>query len=291
MADSSISTVFGAVSPGGLVPSSTTTITGNMFSNVFYGIAGAGDGRFEISHNRIDANNLDSSEADHGGIQLGPLGDETGVAGWFSIHDNVITVADTCGCSMEGIQLFDAAWGAPHWLVASIVNNTISVGSGSWLTGEWKDGIELNNTTVAMVTANTIGSTDSTQTGAAIGLLGQNAYWNVWGSPAATKNVVVGNNVHGFTPAGTQLADWAAPYVPGLGYSQYYLDPNTSNNLVVCTGKGATSIDTGTGNHVVNCTPVSFPAPAVTPLVAPLVAPRASGGCHGDVAGLLKKLP
>jgi hypothetical protein len=75
--------------------------------------------------------------------------------------------------------------------------------------------------------------------------------------------------------------------VPGLGYSQYYLDPNTAGNQVVCTGKGATSIDTGTGNHVVNCTPMSFPAP----LVAPRVAPQASGACHGDVAGLLKKLP
>jgi hypothetical protein len=284
VADSSISTVFGAVSPGGGAASSSTTVTGNTLSNVAYGIAGAGDGRFEISHNWIGADNPDPTAVDHMGIQFGPNGHETGVAARFSIHDNVITVADTCGCGMEGIQLFDAAYGAPHWLTASIVNNPISVGSGGGLPGEWKDGIELNNTTGAMVVANTIRSTDSTHAGAAIGILGQNAYFGVTGSPAAAQNLVLGNNVRNFAPQGTPLGSTS---LPGLGTSQYYLDPNTSNNLVVCTSKSDTSLDTGSGNHVLNCTPVAVPHAAVTPLVTS----HAVSACQADLPALLKRQP
>lgn len=284
VADSSISTVYGAVSPGGLAASSSTTITGNTLTNVATGIRGAGDGRFEISHNRIGADNPDPTAVDHFGIQLGPLGHESGVAGWFSIHDNVITVADTCGCGIEGIQLFDAAYSVPHWLTASVFNNTISVGSGGFLTDEWKDGIELNNTTGAMVTANTVRSTDSTHAGAAIGLLGQNDYFGVEGSPAAAQNLVLGNSVRGFAPQGTSLGSAS---MPGLGTSQYYLDPNTSNNLVVCTSKSDTSLDTGTGNHVLNCTPVPVPPAAVTPFVAP----RAASACDANLPALLKRQP
>jgi hypothetical protein len=284
VADSSISTVFGAVSPGGGTASSSTTVTGNMISSVAYGIAGAGDGRFAISYNQIGADNPDSTAVDHMGIQLGPNGHETGVAGWLSIHDNVITVADTCGCGMEGIQLFDAAYGAPHWLVASVVNNTISVGAGGGLSGEWKDGIELNNTTWTMVTANTVRSTDSTHAGAAIAILGQNDYFGVTGGGAPKQNLVLGNSVRGFAPQGTSLGSAS---LPGLGTSQYYLDPSTSSNLVVCTSKSDTSLDTGTGNHVLNCTPVAAPKAAVTPLVAP----QAASACHANVPTLVKRQP
>ena len=284
VADSSISTVFAAVSPGGGGASSSTTVTGNMISNVAGGIWGGGDGRFEISHNRIGADNPDPTAVDHMGISFGPLGHETGVAAWFSIHDNAITLADTCGCGMAGIQLFDAAFGVPHWLTASVVNNTISVGGGGFLSGEWKDGIELNNTIGTMVTANTIRSTDSTNAGAAIGILGQNAYFGVEGSPAAARNLVLGNNVRGFTPQGTPIDSTS---LPGLGSSQYYLDPNTSNNLVVCTSKGDTSLDLGSGNHVLNCTPVAVPHAAVTPLVTS----HAVSACQADLPTLLKRQP
>jgi hypothetical protein len=270
--DSSVRTVAVAVSPGPEFNALRVTIKGNTLSGVFKGImSGEGpSGVFEISHNRIGADNLDTTERDHYGIFIAPTGLETGVASRFSIHDNVITVADTCGCSMFGIVLLGAVWGAPNWFTATVVNNAISLtspGTLVMLPDNWKDGIQLNNTIGTMVIANTIAATSATGAGEAIGIFGQNAYWGVEGSPAAAQNVVVGNNVRGFAPQGTPID---STYWPGLGTSQYYLDPNTTNNLVVCTRRSDTLVDWGTGNKQIGCDPstatpkaaVGTPAPA-----------------------------
>jgi hypothetical protein len=139
-----------------------------------------------------------------------------------------------------------------------------------------------------VVLANTIASTSTTGAGDAIGIYGQNFYW--WynwpapaGTPPPTRNVVLGNSVRGFTPQGTQINK---TYWPGLGTSQYYFDPNTSNNLVVCTNKSDTYVDLD-GNHVVNCTPVAAPYAAVTPSVTS----HAAWACQADLPALLKRQP
>jgi hypothetical protein len=104
----------------------------------------------------------------------------------------------------------------------------------------------------------------------------------VEGSPAAAQNVVVGNNVRGFTPQGTPID---STNLPGLGTSRYYLDQNTSHNLVVCTSKSDTSVDLGSGNHVLNCTTVAVPQAAVTPLMTS----HAASTCDADLPALLKR--
>ena len=282
--DSSVSTVWTAVSPGPEFNALRVTITGNTFSGVFNGIWGGGpSGIFEISHNRIGADNRDTFEANHIGIAFGPTGLETGVVSRFSIHDNAITVADTCGCSMFGIVLLGAV-GVPYWFTASVVNNTISLPKPAFLSDESTGGIQLNNTLGTTVAANTIAAKSTTGAGAAIGIFGQNAYWGVGGSPAAARNVVVGNNVRGFTPQGKPID---STYWPGLGTSQYYLDANAGNNFVVCTTKSDTSVDLGTGNHVVNCTTVAVPQAAVTPLITS----HAGSACQADLPALLKRQP
>jgi len=294
--DSSVQDVVNAITPGPVI-NAPVTIVGNTISDVDAGIVANGpSGTFEISHNRIGADNLDPAEWDHDGILIGPSGYETGLASRFSIHDNAITAADTCGCSMFGIVLNDAVqlgYGVPpvpHWFTATVVNNTISLpGSKILPSYDWKEGIQLNNTSGTMVIANTIASTSTTGAGDAIGIYGQNFYW--WynwplptGTPPSTRNVVLGNNVRGFTPQGTLIN---STYWPGLGTSQYYLDQNTSNNLVVCTNKNDTSADLGSGNHVVNCTKVVVPEAAVTPVVTP----QAASACHADLPALLKRQP
>jgi hypothetical protein len=54
--------------------------------------------------------------------------------------------------------------------------------------------------------------------------------------------------------------------------SQYYLDPYTNHNMVVCSRRSDTAYDGGTGNAVIGCTTPPLPAAAaqgVSPLVRP----------------------
>jgi hypothetical protein len=86
--------------------------------------------------------------------------------------------------------------------------------------------------------------------------------------------VIIGNDVSGLTPAGTQFD--AVDY-PGLGLSHYYLDQYTNHNLVVCTRRADTAINAGTANAVIGCTPVPVPA-AVAQGVTPVVRPTSPMG-------------
>ncbi|MGO9206101.1 MAG: hypothetical protein ACLQBX_07920 [Candidatus Limnocylindrales bacterium] len=265
--NSSVRTVFEGVVDSGTFTSSQFTIggspwAGNRINDVDFGIdVGAANSTFDISDNTIAADNASTVQLDHAGVFVEPSNFANLVSrlSQVSIHDNTVRVSDACGCEMIGVWLLDAI-GIPHWFRATVANNTISLPSTYVLSGEWKEGIELNNTTGTVVSGNTVNG-PSTGAGDAIGIFGNLSTWL-----PATNNVVIGNNVSGLTPTGTQVNT----YYPGLGLSQYYLDAYTNHNLVVCTRRADTAIDLGTANAVIGCTPVPVPAVAsgVTPNVS-----------------------
>ena len=263
--NSTVRTFWDAVLVNGAIRDSKITISGNRISDVDFGLDLSGaNSVFEISNNRIAATNAAPEEIDHVGVLVEP----TSSAGLstrlsrFSIHDNAFRVSDTCGCGMFGMWLQDAAWGAPdHWFKATIKHNSISLPTTFTLAGEGKEGIDANNITGTVIAANRF-------TGTAAGT------WDaisLWGNDASmlpsTGNVIVGNNVSGLKPAGSE------PYpddVPGLGLSQIYLDAYTTDNRVVCTRRNDTAYDGGTGNTVIGCTTPPLPA-AAAPNVSPML--------------------
>lgn len=185
-----------------------------------------------------------------------------------SIHDNNVVVSDACGCMMVGLWLQDAnqyAGASAHWFRATIMHNSISLPPTKTLEGEGKEGMDVNNITGTVISGNTISGT-SAGTRDAISLWGNVPSWL-----PATGNVITGNDVRGLTPGGIE------PYpddLPGLGLSQYYLDPTTNHNLVVCTRRADTAYDAGASNAVVGCTIPTLP-PAAAQGVTPLVRPTA----------------
>jgi hypothetical protein len=72
------------------------------------------------------------------------------------------------------------------------------------------------------------------------------------------NNVVIGNDVNRFTPDPN----------PTYGIAQYYLDPETTANRVVCNRPSDTVCDQGTSNTEIGCAKLA--TPQVTP---PLVRP------------------
>jgi len=80
----------------------------------------------------------------------------------------------------------------------------------------------------------------------------------------STYSAVVGNNLNRFT------AD------PAAGLAAIYLDPATSNDLVVCAEPSDTVLDQGTNNTVIGCgQPTTSPAGA-TVMRAPAPRPASS---------------
>ena len=271
---SSVSTVWDAVLVNGAVAGSQVTIggspwAGNQITDVDFGIdVGGANSTFDISYNNIAATNAASEQMNHAGVLVEPSGGTfAGLVSrlsQFSIHDNTIAVSDACGCTMVGIWLQDAnqsAGASAHWFRATILHNSIALPTTSVQAGEGKEGMDVNNITGTVISGNTITGT-SAGTWDAISLWGNDPTWL-----PATNNVVMGNDVRGLTPGGIE------PYpddLPGLGLSQYYLDPTTNHNLVVCTRRGDTAYDAGTSNAVIGCTIPTLPAAAAQGL-SPLV--------------------
>ena len=268
--DSSVQTAFEAIVMSGLFTSSQVAIGRNRINDVDFGVdVGAANSTFDIAYNSIAADNASTiEEINHGGVLVEP----SGFAGLVnrlsqvSIHDNTIAVSDACGCTMVGIWLQDAnqsAGASAHWFRATILHNSISLPTTSVQAGEGKEGMDVNNITGTVISGNTITGT-SAGTWDAISLWGNDPTWL-----PATNNVVVGNDVRGLMPEGSQ------PYPdtnPGLGLSQYYLDPVTNHNMVVCSRRGDTAYDAGTSNAVVGCATPTLPAAAaqgVSPLMQP----------------------
>ncbi len=271
-----VQTVWEAVLVQGVVTSSQVTLTGNQLTNVGVGFnLGAANSTFDVSGNTVAAD-VDVSSG-HAGVYFVPSGFASLVSSLSqaSIHDNAIEVSDVGGsgecpapqCMMEGIWLWDAPPSSAHWLRATVTHNTISLPPTYTYPGFGQEGIDANNITGTTISGNTITGTPS---GAwdAISLWGNDPSF-----PPATGNVIMGNNVSGFAPMGPE------PYpdnFPGLGLSQYYLDPYTTHNLVMCTNPKDTAYDGSGTNVLIHCTTPTVPP--VTPGVTPNVSPASSLG-------------
>jgi hypothetical protein len=267
--NSTVRSVWDAVIAGGALTGSRITIggspeTGNRIDNVDIGIdVGAANSMIDVSYNNVAADNAATEEINHDGVLVEP----PALAGPFthmsqvSVRDNAVTVSDACGCMMVGIHLFDAILGSTHWFTGSVKHNTVSLPSTYVLPGEGKEGIDANNVSGLLITGNKM-SGKAAGTMDAISLWGNDPSW-----APAQGNVVSGNDVSGLKPMGSQLAP---DMYPGLGLSQYYLDPYATHNLVACARGADTAYDGGSGNKVIGCTMATLPL-AATQKVSPLL--------------------
>lgn len=156
----------------------------------------------------------------------------------FLVHDNTIKLI---GAGKEGIYTSDGgpAAGAGKKADFVVTNNTIQLGPDE--TGAAYAGIEADGAVGALIFGNHITGTASN----AIYLGG------------STYSAVVGNNLSQFT------AD------PTGGLAAIYLDPATSNDLVLCAEPSDTVLDQGTNNTVIGCQQPQDSPNAATMSVAP----------------------
>jgi hypothetical protein len=132
----------------------------------------------------------------------------------YLIHDNKFS---TTGSPAQAIFLLNDP--TNPWIQAMIWNNSID------LQDTLSDGIDANNTKGTAIWNNNITGTGFD----AIGLLG------------STLSRVIGNTVSGYTPD------------PSVGLAQIYLNPPTTQNLVVCSSPSDTVLNQGTNNVVIGC--------------------------------------
>jgi hypothetical protein len=172
--NSSVRTFWDAVLVQGAVTSSQVTIGGspwaaNQITDVDFGIDVSGaNSTFDISYNQIAATNAAPEQINHAGVWVEPSGGAfAGLVSRLSqvsIHDNTIAVSDACGCGMFGMWLLDAVvgWGAPaHWFRATVLHNTIALPSTFTLSGEYKEGMDVNNITGTVISGNTFTGTSA----------------------------------------------------------------------------------------------------------------------------------
>ncbi len=151
----------------------------------------------------------------------------------YLIHDNkFIGTAEYS----DGMYLYDET---PTFIQAAVWNNTVEVQTNL------SEGFGIYYTKSTAAWNNTITGSDGFD---GIGL---------WGT---TLDTVISNNVGGFTVDST------------VGNAQIYLDPNTTQDLVVCESPSTTVLNQGTNNTVIGCQqPATTPA-AATENVAPAVS-------------------
>jgi hypothetical protein len=133
----------------------------------------------------------------------------------YLIHDNKCFTTTPNG---EGILLLDDP--TNPWIHAAIWNNSVD------LQDNLSEGIGAYNTKHTLIWNNRVAGLDGF---AAIGLHG------------SSFSSVISNDVSGFTSD------------PTSGLAQIYLDPSTSNDLVVCAEPSDSILNQGTDNHVLNC--------------------------------------
>jgi len=140
----------------------------------------------------------------------------------FIIQNNTITAI---GYYQDGIYLFDNGVASGTGKRANLIatNNTIQM-SGDEL-GPAFSAVQLDSTEGVLILNNRI-------TGAAE---------NGIGSWSGTQSAFVGNNLSQFT------AD------PAGGLGDIYLDPTTTNDLVVCAEPSDTVVNQGTNNVLIGC--------------------------------------
>jgi hypothetical protein len=151
----------------------------------------------------------------------------------YLIHDNKFL---TTGSPAQGIFLFNDP--TNPWIEAMIWNNSVEPQD------ILSDGIDANNTKGTAIWNNNITGTGFD----AIGLFG------------STLSRVIGNNVSGFTPD------------PSVGLAQIYLDPATTQDLIVCAESNATVLNQGTNNIIIGCQQEAATSATATKSAAPAAA-------------------
>jgi hypothetical protein len=151
----------------------------------------------------------------------------------YKIHHNKFIGTEQYA---DGMFLQDET---PPFIQAAVWNNTLEVQSNL------SEGFGIINTKGTAAWNNTVTGSDGFY---GIGLLN------------STQSTVVGNNVSDFTVDSS------------VGFAQIYLDPNTTQDLVVCESPSTTVLNLGTNNTIIGCQqPATTPASA-TENVAPAVS-------------------
>jgi hypothetical protein len=145
----------------------------------------------------------------------------------YSIHDNTFIGTEE---NADGMYLLDDA--TKPWIQAAVWNNNAQVQT------TLSEGLGVYNTVGTAVLNNTV-----TGTGGFDGI-------GLWSS---SQDMVIGNNVSGFTVD------------PTVGFAQIYLDPYTTQDLVVCAQPSNTVLNQGTNNVVIGCTAVEAAANSADP--------------------------
>lgn len=234
--NSSFSTGFVGISQDGFAKSIQVTIGGSP---------SAGN-RIENGYGGIDLETSENSVFDISYNESSGINAGMWVVPWFLtefvpsstsqywVHDNKFV--GTGGVYNDGMYLVDDP--SNPWIKAVVWNNKVEVQA------PLMEGIGVYNTKSTAVWNNTVTGTDGFD---AIGL------WN------STLSSVVGNNVSRFT-------------VDPTGYAQIYLDPSTTNDLVVCAERSETVLNQGTANSVIGCQQ----ATATSETAAKIATPAAS---------------
>jgi hypothetical protein len=152
----------------------------------------------------------------------------------YSIHDNKFIGT---GQEADGMYLLDDV--TKPWIQAAVWNNTAEV------TASPSEGIGVYNTKGTAAWNNTVTGSDGYD---GIGL------WST------TVDTVINNNVSGFSVDST------------VGFAQIYLDPSTTQDLVICAEPTNTVLNQGSNNTIIGCQqPLTTPA-AATDRLAPAVS-------------------
>ena len=147
----------------------------------------------------------------------------------YLIHDNKFVGT---GQNAEGFYFMNE----PNhpWIHVAAWNNVVEVQNTLpcplGLTPTGCEGIGAYNTSATAIRDNSITGTDG---------------FDAVGLHNSTLSTVIHNNVSGFTIDSS------------VGLAQIYLDPSTSQDLVVCAESSDTVLNQGTNNTVIGCQPVA----------------------------------
>ncbi len=213
--NSSFSTAVVGISQDGFVKSSTVTIGGSPSAGNQLA-NGTGGIDIEASENSVIEVSYNQSSGTYAGFWVVPWQPEfvpTSPSQYF-IHDNNFIGTEQSG---DGMYLYDET---PPFIQAAVWNNTIE------LQNTLMEGIGVYYTKGTAVWNNRVTGLDGYD---GIGL---------WGT---IFDAVANNNVSGFTVDSTS------------GLAQIYLDPSTTNDLVVCAERSDTVLNQGTNNAIIGC--------------------------------------
>jgi hypothetical protein len=152
----------------------------------------------------------------------------------YSIHDNTFIGTEE---NADGMYLLDDV--TKPWIQAAVWNNIGEV------TARLSEGIGIYNTKGTAAWNNTVTGSDGSD---GIGL------WST------TLDTVINNNVSGFSVDST------------VGLAQIYLDPSTTQDLVVCAEPTNTVLNQGSNNTIIGCQQQTATPAAPTDNVAPAVS-------------------